>query len=139
MFQGDLINQFRLWLSIGIITILPTTFIFGFLLRCICKLYLKIEILYKRAFFIQFLGMFFCWLSIFFFAALSQFGGHKSIWITVTGVSSIFITAIFYSRMIKGIDSEPIGYISGLKLSSIVTLIAILIKIPVEMINKIIT
>jgi hypothetical protein len=51
---------------------------------------------------------------------------------TLNGVAGFFIAAGVYSKMIKDPESVPIGMQTGLRLSAVMTLIIILLKILIK-------
>ena len=139
MFEGDLIHQLKLWGAVGVLGVLPGTFFFGLILKHICKLYPKVILPYGRAIYIQFIAMLTVWLIMPALIMINQLGGNRLFWLSFNGILAIFITAFIYSKMIGHTESDPIGYVAGLRLSALMTLIAVVLKIPVNILQKIIT
>lgn len=135
MYQLDLTHQLKLWISLGIIIFPLSAAIFSVVLKYVVKSYLKIFLSFGKAFYVQLAASFFCWGFLIIPIFGSQFLRNNTIWQTLTGVASILISAGCYSKMIKQKEGLVLGIHKGLKLSAIMTALAILILIPINMIR----
>ncbi len=139
MFEGNLIHQIKIWGAFGVVGFLPAALIFGVVLKHICKFYPKVFLPYSKAIYIQFLASLITWLIMLVLIFISQFGGNRTFWISLNGILSILVAAFIYSKKINRTESDPIGYVIGLKLSALISLIAIVLKVPINLLHKIIT
>jgi len=133
LFELDLEKQLKIWIAFGLIIYPLAGIIFGLVLKFVVKKYLHISLSIGRSIFIQVVASFYCWLALGVFFAGSQVAGGQSVWQTINGVTTIFITGYCYSKMVKQQAIDSIGFPVGLKLSAIMTAIAIIIMIPINL------
>ncbi len=138
MFEGDLNNQLRIWIGIGVYLVLIGSILFGILLKFITRLFPKIRLSFRRAILIEFIVFVLDWVLMLFLIFLSQLVHVQVLWQTVSGVASVFIGAVVYSKMIKDSQLGQIGFPIALKLSAWITLISILANIPLGLLESII-
>ena len=124
-----------MWFALGLIIFPLAGICFGVVLKYVVKNYIKISLSLRNAIFIQLAASFYCWLVMGLFIVGSQFAGNQMIWQTINGVTTIFISGICYSKLVKQNTNNSIGFSVGLKLSAIMTAIAVAIMIPINLLR----
>jgi hypothetical protein len=137
LFGGELNNQLKIWLCIGIYIVPMASIFFGIVLKFIARSFSKVGLSVGRAIFIEFIVNLLCWVFMLFLIFVSQLVYIQVLWQTGNGVASIFIRAVVYSKMIKHSELGQIGFQKALKLSALITLIAIAVRIPVSLLESI--
>ncbi len=132
MFQGDVITQLKLWLAMGIYIVPLASVLFGILLRLLLKGFLKISLPIRRVIWVQFVASLISWM---FFIVIDLMVRTQSLAATVSGVAALFISAVVYGRMLKDSELQAIGTKRGFMLSAATMLIAILLKIPLDLLG----
>jgi hypothetical protein len=126
-----------MWFFIGIYIVPIASICFGIALKFVARCYSKVGLPIMRAIFIEFIVSLSCWVFTLFLIFLSQLTYIQVVWQTGNGVASIFIRAVVYSKMIKHSEWGQIGFQKPLKLSALITLIAIALGIPISLLESI--
>ena len=137
MFEGGLNNQLKIWLFFGIYIGPLASIVFGIVLKFLARFFPKVSLSVGRAIFIQFVVSLFCWTFMLLLILLSQLIYIQVLWQTANGIASIFIGAVVYSKMIKHPELGQISFLKALKLSALITLIAIALGIPISLLESI--
>lgn len=130
--RQDIIHQFKLWLTITVSVFPLAILIFSFLLKFLTKRFLKISLSFGRTIWVQFMAMILPWLFTLILLVLSPLLQNQVVIQTMNGVAGFFIAAGVYAKMLKNLESEPIGMRMGLRLSAVMTLIIILLRILIK-------
>lgn len=137
LFEGELSNQLKIWLFSGTYIVPLASIVFGIVLRFLARYFPKVSLSVGRAILIQFVANLICWTFVLLLILLSQLIHIQVLWQTVNGVASIFIGAVVYSKMMKHPELGQIGFQKALKLSAFITLIAVVLGIPISLLESI--
>jgi hypothetical protein len=138
VFEGDLNNQLRLWLFIGIYTLPLGCVFYGIVLKIVAKILLRVSLLFRRAILAEVVVSVLNWIFTLFLIFMSQLIHHQMFWLTLSGLAWIFIRAVVYSKMVRDSELGQIALPKILKLSAWVTLVSILSGIPASLLERII-
>jgi vacuolar-type H+-ATPase subunit I/STV1 len=135
LFPQDTIHQFKLWLAITVSVFPLAIVLFGFLLKFLTKRFWKISLSFERTIWVQFMAMILPWLFTLILLVLTPVIQNQVVIQTLDGVAGFFIAAGVYAKMLKDPESVPIGMQRGLRLSAVMTLIIIFLKISIQLLR----